>query len=158
MLLWAFTTSAQIFEVPDYKIESKEDYAKYDDDIIKATDWLQQTEWTKEVVIQSNATKFIFDWIEGSPAVTVSISKPLMDLTDKNPKLLMTFMSFYVKYSLQHKAEPDNNKANIYAIKALISKYKTEPTHKKDSDVEKLLKLDAENKLDAWVTTDFVKS
>ena len=64
----------------------------------------------------------------------------------------------YTKYAILNKSQFDLIKAKIEGIKALLSKYKFETAHKKNSEVEKLIKLDAEGKLENWVATDFAQS
>lgn len=39
-----------------------------------------------------------------------------------------------------------------------MSKYADEPTHVQDSDVEKLIKVDRNDKLDDWIKANFYKS
>ena len=150
---------AQTYEVPkDYQLKVKEDYAKYEPQVISTVDWLQQTSWDDDQDKRKDANAFLMAWITGSPNVTITIGSPLMKLVNKNPDLLMTFMGGYTKYALQHKDAPDVHAANVAGLKALLSKYQSDKNHKKDSAVEKLIKVDQDGKLDEWAATDFVKS
>jgi hypothetical protein len=96
-------------------------------------------------------------WITGSPDVTITVGKPLLKLVDKNKELLFTFMGGYAKYAIQHKDNKDQNLANAAAVRLLMQKYQMEPSHLRDKNIEKLIQLDKDGKLDAWVSTDYLK-
>jgi hypothetical protein len=155
----SFTASAQTYEVPkDYVLKVKEDYPKYNDDVVKTVDWLQQTSWAEQTDKRKEASAFLIAWITGSPDVSVEIGSALLKLADKNKELLITFMGGYTKYAILHKSDFDKNQANVFALRAMIEKYNNEPTRKKDSAMEKLIKMDKDGKLEEWVKTDFLKS
>jgi hypothetical protein len=78
-----------------------------------------------------------------------------MDLSNTNPQLGFIYMSQFSKYAILHKQDFDKTQANLAALKAVIAKYSEEPTHKRDNDVEQLIKLDKENNLEAWITNEF---
>ena len=151
--------NAQTYEVPkDYTLKTKDDYPKYDADVIATVDWLQQTSWDDEQAKRKEANRFLMEWLTGSPTVSIAVGSPLIKLADKNPELLMTFMGGYTKYALQHKDSPTLNAENVAGLRALIAKYQAEKNHKKNAAVEKLIKIDADGKLEEWAATEFVKS
>lgn len=150
---------AQDYQVPqNYTLKEKGDYAKYEQDVIKTVDWLQQTSWDEQADKRKDADSFLLAWITGSPTITIGIGSPLMKLAKKNPELLMTFMGGYTKYCLQHKDKPDVNAANVAGLRALIDKYKVEKNHRREGAVEDLIKIDADGKLEQWAATDYLKS
>jgi hypothetical protein len=150
---------AQSYEVPkDYTLKAKEDYTKYEQDVINTVDWLQQTSWGDQPDKRKEAAAFLVAWITGSPTVTISVGSPLVKMCDKNPELMITFMGGFTKYALQHKDTPNTNAANVAGLKALIAKYQMEKNHKKESAVEKLIKIDQDGKLEEWAATDYLKS
>jgi hypothetical protein len=155
----AKSANAQGYEVPkDYTLKAKEDYSRYEADVIATVDWLQKTSWDDEQAKRTEANAFLMAWLTGSPTVTITIGAPLMKLVDKNPDLLMIFMGGYTKYALQHKDSPNANADNVAGLKALIAKYQAEKNHKRNSSVEKLIKVDQDGKLENWAATDFLKS
>ena len=157
LLLIGATARAQNYSVPvSYKMVSHDDFVKYEPDVIRTVDWLQQTPWTEEPQKRRAATDFLFKWIQDSPTITMELMPALMELTDRNNKLLAIFMGAYVKYAIGY---PDYTKdaANFAAVKALIAKYKAEPTHAKDHDIEHLIKLDKDGQLQDWVHTEYEK-
>ena len=155
-LFISFKASAQTYEVPkNYRLKSTDDYAKYEPDIIKTADWMQQTSWTDQSKKIDAAIQFFLDWVRGTPAVTVNLGQPSLSLSDKNPQLGFTYMSQFSKYALLHKEKFDHTKANVAALRAVIAKYNMEPSRRKDEDIENLIQLDREGRLEEWVITDF---
>ncbi|MCO5934224.1 hypothetical protein NAF17_01625 [Mucilaginibacter sp. RB4R14] len=147
---------AQSYEVPkDYHFTKPEDYTKYEADVVKTADWLMHTHWGTEPVKSEAATQFILKWTEGTPDVVIELKQAIMDLSDTNPQLGFIYMSQFSKYAIQHKQDFNKTQANLAALKAVIAKYTAEPTHKHDNDVEQLIKLDKENKLEAWLANEF---
>ncbi len=158
LLLMAATVKAQDYAVPvGYKMVSQADFVSHEQDVIATFDWLQETPWTQDLPKRRAATDFLFKWIQDTPTITIELMPQLMSLTDANNKLLAIFIGAYAKYAIQH---PVYNKddANLVAVKALIVKYKAEPTHRKDSDIERLIKLDKTNELEDWVKNDYEKA
>ena len=156
----AITTNvfAQTYEVPKgYVLKAKEDYAKYEQDVINTVDWLQQTPWGEQDDKRKDANTFLIAWITGSPNVSITVGKSLLKLSDKNKDRMLTFMGGYTKYALQHKDTPNNNLANAAGLRELIAKYQMEKNHVKDKAVEKLIQIDSDGKLDAWAATDYLK-
>jgi uncharacterized protein YxeA len=159
IIAFGFTASAQTYQVPtNYVLKEKGDYGKYEQDVISTIDWLQDTPWAAETQKRDDAKAFFMKWLEGSPNVNIEINKAVGNLCTKNPELFGSFMGGYTKYALQNKTAFNKDKANEAGIKAIISKYISETDHKKNSDVEKLIKVDKEGKLASWITTDFYKS
>nr|WP_294943590.1 hypothetical protein [uncultured Mucilaginibacter sp.] len=143
---------AQSFEVPkNYVFKTRDDYSRYETDIIKTADWLQQTPWKAQPQKTEEADQFLLKWAKGTPAVTIKLIEAVMNLSDRNPQLGFIYMAQYSKYVLEHKQGFDINNANIVAVRALIAKYKAEPLHKPDEDIEHLIELDSKGELNDWV-------
>ncbi|OKS87736.1 hypothetical protein [Mucilaginibacter polytrichastri] len=158
LLLAGATVKAQSYTVPvGYKMASQADYVKYEPNVVATVDWLQETSWTEELQKRRAATDFLFKWIQDTPTITVELMPELMTLTDRNNKLLAIFMGTYAKYAIEHPAFT-KDEANLAAIKALIAKYKAEPTHIKDSDIERLIRKDKAGELEDWIRNEYNKS
>ena len=148
--------SAQSFDVPkNYIFKTRDDYARYEPEIIKTADWLQQTSWRAQPQKMEEANQFLLKWAKGTPAVTIRLVEAVMNLSDLNPQLGFVFMAQYSKYALEHKEGLDTNQANIAAIRAVIEKYHAEPAHKRDNDIEYLMDLEAKGELNDWVISTF---
>ncbi|AMR31893.1 hypothetical protein A0256_10895 [Mucilaginibacter sp. PAMC 26640] len=152
LLLASFQARAQVYDVPkNYVLKSKDDYARYEGDIIKTADWFQHTAWAAQPEKMEEATQFFLKWIKGTPSVTIKLTEAVMSLSDKNPQLGFVYMAQYAKYALLHKTNFDVTNANVEAIRALIAKYNVEPSYKKDDDVEEIIVLDRKGELNDWI-------
>ena len=71
LLLFASNISAQVkYEIPaDVQLNVKEDYAKYENDIIAATNWLETNSLDSEPEKRKLVSAFVMKWIMGSPSV-----------------------------------------------------------------------------------------
>jgi len=150
---------AQTYEVPkDYILKAKEDYPKYESDVLKAIDFLEQTPWSEQPEKRDEAKAFVLKWIEGSPTVSIEINSEIVKFSKNNVELLGSYMYGYTKYALLNKVNFDVFQAKVAGVRAVITKYTNEPGHKKNSEVEKVIKLDKDGKLEDWIKTDFNKS
>lgn len=71
------SAQAQSYEVPkDYILKTKEDFAKYEQDVINTVDWLQQTSWDDQQDKRKEASSFLIAWLTGSSTVTITIQAP----------------------------------------------------------------------------------
>ena len=112
------------------------------------------TPWSDQKENRKIADRFVLAWISGSPNINLDINADgLMKMCTKNGELLFSFMGGYVKYALQNKDAKYNfnvNEANLAGLRAIISKYSSEPDHKKDKNVENITQLDKDDKLADW--------
>ena len=155
-LLTGVKASAQNYEAPkDYHFNKHEDFARYEGDVIKTSDWLMRTPWGTDKVKTEAADQFILDWAQGTPDVVVELKQAIMDLSDTNPQLGFIYMAQFCKYAIEHKKDFNKTQANVIALRAVIAKYNTEPTHKRDSEVESIMRIDKDGKLAYWVDNEF---
>ena len=152
-LLSTYFLFAQTFVVPiDFSFKSKEDYAKYEKDIIDAAKWLEATPVGKEENTRQKASAFLMTWLTGSPTVTITLSKFELDLVQDNPQLLMMFMAGYAKYVLENSYSKDRLKATVAGVKSMINLYNLGGDFKKNKTLKKALEKDAEGKLEEWIS------
>ena len=81
----------------------------------------------------------------------------MVDLTEKNPDLMMLFLGGWTKYALQNPKDKSTFNGNLAGVKNLMTFYSNnEKTEiKKDKNIEKLLKL-TETDLKKWLETKLV--
>ncbi|QQL48683.1 hypothetical protein [Mucilaginibacter ginkgonis] len=157
LLLFGLRAAAQTYTVPvNYKFSSPADYKRYEPQVLETVDWLQNTPWTEEPVKRRLANAFLFKWIQGVPGIVMTIMPELINLTDKNNLLMAAFVGGYSKYAIEHPGYL-KEEANNAAVRALIAKYRAEPTRKKDEDIEKLIRLERDGQLGYWVMNDYEK-
>src|SRR5687767_12459879 len=93
-ILNAPALNGQNFEVPEnYYFNSKEDYARYEKDIVAAAKWLHVTPFNEQKEKRKEVSAFVVKWINGSPTVNVEINPTIMDFEEKKPGMLDLYMA-----------------------------------------------------------------
>ena len=143
----------QNFEVPaNYQFNTKDDYSRYEKNIIEATNWLHATPFNEQKEKRQEVSAFVVKWINGSPTVNVEINPTIMDFEEKNPGMLTLYMSGSAKYVLENNYSKDMRAKHKAALKGMIVVYKSGKGIKKDKKMENLIKSDGEDKLDEWLS------
>jgi hypothetical protein len=155
LLVFSQVSFAQDFQVPkNYSFKKKEDFAKYEKDVISCTQWLENTPLNQEAPKRKEANAFLLSWVSGAPNVSVEINQKIVNFSEKNPDLLMIFIGGWTRSSLETPAnDKDKVKGNLAGVRSVIKFYKAnlDKGIKKDKNVEALVKLEDDGKLEAWV-------
>ncbi|MDW3652778.1 MAG: hypothetical protein R8P61_37210 [Bacteroidia bacterium] len=144
--------SAQTFELPKkYKLESKSDYGKYEQEVINAVDWLINTPINLDKEKRTEVNAFLLKWLTGSPSVSIGIDPNIVTFTDCGD-CLMIFMGGWAKYVLETKDNTDKVKANLAGLESVITFYQKQKAELGDNKaVEKYIKLKGKDKLHKFV-------
>lgn len=147
------SVKSQNFEVPEnYVLKVKEDYARYEKDIIACANWLENSPLDKEENKRIEANAFLLKWLSGSPTVNVNLDAGMIvKLFEKNPHLQFIFLAGWTRYSLMNNYSNDKQMGHLEGLKSVINVYKKGAGIKKSKDLEKLVKLYDEGKLENWV-------
>jgi len=145
-------TYAQDFECPkNYSLVAAEDYTKYEKDVIAAANWLRSTPLNEQIQKRKEVSAFVVKWIDGSPTVNVEITPVIMDFEQKNPGMLVIYMSASARFVLENKYSKDARGKYKSALMDMISVYKSGKGITKDKAMEKLIKSMDEGKMDEWL-------
>lgn len=152
--IFALNLNAQEFKVPqNYAFSNKEDYVKYEGDILKGIDWLLNTPINTEPEKRNEVNIFFMKWLTGSPTVSVEIKTEIVNFMKPNADLLMIFMCGWTKYSLESKDYNNKIKGNQKGIEAVLEFYiKNKENLKKDNNVEKYIKMKEKGKLEEYIS------
>jgi hypothetical protein len=157
ILMFTILTSsliAQEFEVPNnYVFTTKDDFAKYEGDILKGIDWLLKTPINIQPEKRKDVNAFVMAWLTGSPTVSVEIKPEIVSFMKPNADLLMIFMCGWTKYSLETREYNNKIMGNQKGVEAVIEFYLKNKEHlKKDNNVEKYIKLKEKGKLEEYIS------
>lgn len=157
LLLFASNISAQVkYEIPaDVQLNVKEDYAKYENDIIAATNWLETNSLDSEPEKRKLVSAFVMKWIMGSPSVNVSLTEQLQKLYGKNASLLIIYMGSYTRHFLENKTTATVFSGTKAGLISMMNVYKRGINITKGKEMEKLIKLTEENKIDEYIKQKF---
>ena len=155
LALLVFTANslyAQKFDVPkNYKLVDKEDYAKYEQDIINAAKWLRETPFDQQTEKRRKVSAFVVKWVNGSPTVNVELNANILDFDKKNPGMLVLYMASCARYVLENQDFEDMRAKHKYALRDMIYVYQRGEGIKKDKKMEKLIKMEENDQLDEWL-------
>ena len=144
------------FEVPqNVELTSKEDYAKYEPAIIDAAKWLEETDLNKEAEKRQQVNAFVLQWVSGSPTVNVDINEQLGKIYGKNAQLLGLYLASYTRTFLENKSTATKFLATKAGLISIMNVYKKGIEISKSKEMDKLIKLTEENKLDDYINEKF---
>ncbi|MCU0393670.1 MAG: tetratricopeptide repeat protein [Thermoflexibacter sp.] len=142
----------QGFVVPEnYEFKTKDDYQKYEYQIIDCINWLENTPLDQETDKRKDAGAFLIKWITGSPSVSIELREDLVGFMKTNPELLLTYMGGYTKFMLENKGSNDVLQATMVAVQSVIKVYKKGIGIKKDKSIENFIKMDEKGELKQWL-------
>lgn len=143
---------SQDFDVPAaYQFTTKEDYTTYEKDIIAAAKWLQATPLNEQEEKRKSVSAFMIKWINGSPTVNVELNETVLKMDQKNRGMMVLFMAGCARYVLENNYSKDMRAKHKAALQAMMEVYKGGKGIKKDKVMEKLIKSDADGKMDEWL-------
>lgn len=152
-VLYANLIKSQEFEVPENVVlTTKDDYVKYEKDIIACTNWMENYPLDKNKDKRKEANAFFMKWLTGSPTVSININVDyVIKYTEKNPDLLMIFMAGWTRYSLENNYSNDQLKGYYEGYKSMINVYKKGIGIQKEKNMEKLIKIYDKGQLEDWI-------
>lgn len=144
---------AQEYEIPkNFKPQTAEDYAPFEQDVIKSFEWMMNTPFNEQKQKRDEATTFLLTWIMGSPNVTVELHQNILTFMESSPELLIIFMGGWTKYSLESKDFKNKIEGNLAGLEAVIEFYtKNKKFLSKDKKVEKYIKMKKKGTLKEYV-------
>jgi len=144
------------FEVPqNVELKTKDDYAKYETAIIDAAKWLEETDLNKETDKRQQVNTFVVQWISGSPTINVDINEQLGKIYSKNAQLLGLYLASYARNFLENKGTATKFSAIKAGLISMMNVYKKGIEISKSKEMDKLIKLTDENKLDDYINDKF---
>jgi hypothetical protein len=160
-LLFALTNilSAQAqttFEVPqNIELKSNEDYAKYGSAIIDAAKWLEETDLNKEANKRKEVNNFVWRWISGSLTINIDIKVDFAKIYGKNDQLGKIYLASYARHFLENKSTATEFSATKAGLTSMMNVYKKGIDISKNKEMDELIKLTNENKLDNYINENF---
>lgn len=162
--LWPQTGLAQKTDFPvpkKYKLKKKEDYYRYEKDILATTEWLANTYWgdklsNKDLKQRQKALLFIMEWGMGCPQVTINIYENMLPSDeDEDIQLLVMYMAGWIQHALTHPDEEiEEAERATYAMEYVIRFYEKNRGEigVSESDfMDELVKTLEKGKLKDWV-------
>lgn len=136
------------------ELKTKEDYAKYEQDVINGYNWLMKTPIDLEPTKRKELNAFLMQWMTGSPNVSIELSQKIVTYMDCG-ECLMMFMGGWTKYALESKDFKNKVKGNLAGTESVIKFYLlNKKSLGKNTAIEKFIKLKEENKLEEYIKSN----
>lgn len=156
----AFAQTADLLTtLPD---STRESFVKTEPQFINSVNWLEKTPVNVDKDRRTLQSALVLAWIINTPTLTVILNANVFPYTKKNPELIVTFLGGYAKYliansNVDSKDPMQVHKGNIAGTKSVIAFYQAGNGLKKDKKIEKIIELDKNGGLEAWVKEQLVK-
>jgi hypothetical protein len=141
----------------DILFTTKEDYAKYEPDIIRGARWLESNPLGQQVEKRAEVSRFLLRWLTGSPTVSIELNPFVKDLTSKNPDFLIVFMAGYARWVLENQYSGDRIKAFTAGTKSVLNLFTLGGDVKNNKWILKAQEADSQAKLEDWVKENMDK-
>lgn len=150
-VLFSLNIQAQDFRVPKrLKLEKAEDYAKYEDDVLKAVKWLKNTPVHEQKSKRKEVGAFLMKWITGAPDLTLTIDLKVCPYAE-DPDCFLMFMAGWTEYALSKKDDSASEGAYAGTIAVLDFYEKNKYELGKVKGIKKLIKKRKKGKLKAHI-------
>lgn len=157
IITFNLTSVAQTnFEVPqNVEFKTKEDYIKYEPAVVGAAKWLEETDLDKETDKRKHINAFILEWVSGSPIVNLDITESLSKIYGKNNHLIAVYMAGYAGNFIQNNTSATKFSATKAGLIAMMNVYKKGIDISRSREMEKLIKMTNEGKMDGYINDNF---
>ncbi|MES2288015.1 MAG: hypothetical protein V4547_20175 [Bacteroidota bacterium] len=156
ILIFKNISAQTTFNVPqNVELKADEDYAKYEKDIVAATKWLETIDLNKETEKRKETNAFVLKWITGSPTISISLTEQLQKIYGKNAELLLIYMASYASFFLENKSTATAFTATKAGLISIMNVYKKRIEISSNKEMDKLIKLNEEGKLDNYIKDKF---
>jgi hypothetical protein len=109
----------------------------------------------KETEKRKQVNGFVSQWVSGSPTVNVDIGENLLKLYGKNAELLGIYIASYARNFLENRNTATKFSATKAGLTSMMNVYEKGINVSRSKELEKLIKLTEENKLDQYINDNF---
>ena len=134
-----------------YELNTKEDYAKYETEIVMAAKWLVNTPLNEQQEKRKEVSAFVVKWVMGSPTVNVELTPIIADFEKKNPGMMTIWLASSAKYVIENNHSTDVRAKQKAALHDMIKVYQSGQGIKKDKKMDEVTKADKNGNLDKWI-------
>ena len=146
------STIAQWFRVPkDYTLERKEDYKKYDKDIIKCANWLEKTKYNEDDKNFTASINFMAEWVTGCTYINFIRNVRIDAVINECPKIRIYYMAGWARNALEAEGKTDKVSNCLAGLRCALAAYQTNKSFDRSKSIDDLIKIDNRGGLKDWV-------
>jgi peroxiredoxin family protein len=133
------------------EFKTKAGYGKYENAVVEASKWLEETDLGKESEKRREVNIFVTQWVSGSPTVLIEQNENILKIYGENIELFALFLASYSRHYIENKATASKFSASKAALISMMNVYKKGINIIECMEMEKLIKLTEKGKLDDYV-------
>jgi len=123
--------------------------------VIQAANWVETTDLDKELEKRKEINSIVLKWYIDTITLNMSLVEKLSTINEGNSEFLMIFFAGYSRYFIENKKNITNLAATKAGLISVMKVYKKGIGVTKSQEIEKLIKLTDENKLEDYIKTNF---
>lgn len=157
-LQFNLVNAQKAFEVPQYtKAISKQDSVKIENDLLVVSNWLIESDLDKEPEKRKKANAFVLQWYIDNITLNITLVEKLAEINEGNADLLLVYFAGFSKYYIKNKKDFSKLNATRSGLTSVLQVYNKGLNVTKSGGLDKLTKINAENKLDDFIKENFLK-
>jgi tetratricopeptide (TPR) repeat protein len=153
-----FGDQEEVEKEKDFVLETEADFLRYESDVVNGFLYLAKSPVTEKPEQRKTLSKFLVEWILGSPTVSIEISEKISPYLEKSPEYLIHFLGGTAIYQIKTRDLTDRYKSYVAGTELVIIFYNNnKKTLGKNKEIEKLIKLQKKDKLTAFIKENSTK-
>jgi len=134
------------------KLETEEDYIAAEKQVINGFAWFVNNPPNKNKDTKDAIVAFLIKWVTGSPTVSIELSEKVAPYLEACPDCLIAYMGGVSIYQIKTRDLENRIKAALSGTEVVIMFYEAhKSTLGKNKDIEKLMRLQKQGKLEAYI-------
>ncbi|MBL7766546.1 MAG: hypothetical protein JNJ58_10655 [Chitinophagaceae bacterium] len=156
LLGFTLSTQAQTTLVPkDYRLQQKEDYARYEADALRCMAWLDTLPMTRFHDQRKAVKQFLQAWIQGHPDIHVELREEMTEFMTRNPNLLIYFLIGWARHALQQPADRyDEVLLHAAALRNVLAVYEKGEGVNDDDFLDEVKQQEKHKRLEKWIARE----
>ena len=147
-----FGDQEEIEKEKDFTLNSEADFLRYEEDVVNGFLYLVKSPVTEKPDQRKALSKFLVEWVLGSPTVSIEASEKVAPYLYKDPTYLIHFLGGAAIYQIKTRDLTDKYKSYIAGTEFVIFFYNNnKKTLGKNKEIEKLIKLQKKDQLTAFI-------
>lgn len=157
-LQFNLVNAQKAFEVHQYtKAISKQDSVKIENDLLVVSNWLIESDLDKEPEKRKKANALVLQWYIDNITLNITLVEKLAEINEGNADLLLVYFAGFSKYYIKNKKDFSKLNATRSGLTSVLQVYNKGLNVTKSGGLDKLTKINAENKLDDFIKENFLK-
>lgn len=138
-------------QVPTVVLDNPDTCTRYESDLVRCADWLEETDLNKEKAKRQEAIDFVLQWHSSCKSVAIEVNDEVGVIYGRNDPLLGIYIASYIRYIIGHRDAPSKFEATKAGVLSMMKVYQKGISIQKSKEMEVVIKRNKEGKLDEYI-------